>query len=115
VTRKPITYIITAGFAGAGEITAKTQHYNQGRLLQEISPGRPQIIDTDAMQRLRVTLRDELRRHLKHYEKLPSNKHTAVLVRTYAQMHGVNASPSTLKRHITRPVLRELGSGRRRK
>jgi hypothetical protein len=73
VTRKPITYIITAGFAGAGEITAKTQHYNQGRLLQEISPGRPQIIDTDAMQRLRVALRDELRRHLKHYEKLPSN------------------------------------------
>jgi hypothetical protein len=115
MTRKPTIHIITARFAGTGGITAKTQHYNQGRLLQEISPGRPQSIDPDTLQCLREALRDELQRYLKHYEKLPSAKHTAALVHDFAKKHGVVTGSQTLRRRITRPVLRELGFGRRRK
>jgi hypothetical protein len=78
------------------------------------STGRRRKFDDATKQRVQSELRDALLIYEKNNGKLPNEKHTARLVRTFAQVAGVTAEPITLKRSITRPVLKELKLRRRK-
>jgi hypothetical protein len=107
--RKGTVQQIVARFDGSsGMIVEKPTQLSHGRPLWEPSPGRPRSFDDTAEQRMRESLRGDLLKHKKHFGELPSPKHTAALARACAAKEGVSASPSTLKRRVTHPVLREL-------
>jgi hypothetical protein len=106
--RKGETYIIGAILPGGSSLDAKPGHYRYQRLPDHT--GRPRTLDDDTVRRLQEIFRREIQRYLGFYDgKLPSAKHTAALVRGIAvKTNAGEVSAITLKRHITRPVLREF-------